>query len=348
VGAVAAALVTGFSDPEWWLGAHEWAGYSILALLLFRFVWAVYGSEYSRIASFAYRPTALAAHLRGLALLRPPPYLGHNPAGAVMVVALALVLAALVVTGLLVEGGEEKTGPLAGVLTYAVGYPAKRVHEILTWLLIAMIVGHVVGVMVESLLTRENLVAAMITGLKRLPAERPRPTLRQPRWRTASIALAALGVPILLALVWLSRLPPLGVPRTAIVPTYARECGACHWAFHPALLPRASWRAMLAELGDHFGEDASLDAAASTEIAGFLKANAAESWDNEIGNRFREVAPAMPQRVTAVPYWVKKHAEVSEAVFERKSVGGKGNCAACHRDADTGRFDDDAIDIPAE
>ena len=73
----------------------------------------------------------------------------------------------------MIEAGEEKIGPLAGITSYAVGHAAKAVHEVLVWILAAMVAGHVAGVIVESLLTHENLVASMITGRKELP-EGPR------------------------------------------------------------------------------------------------------------------------------------------------------------------------------
>ena len=111
----------GFVAPEWWMGVHVWAGYGLVALMVFRLVWGIFGSEYSRVVSFIYPPRDTFEHLRGLLLLRPPHHVGHNPTGALMVFALTGVLIALVVTGLLVLGGEEKQGPLAAVVGYSVG-----------------------------------------------------------------------------------------------------------------------------------------------------------------------------------------------------------------------------------
>ncbi len=136
---VAVGVFTGFVAPEWWMGVHVWAGYGLVALMVFRLVWGIFGSEYSRVVSFIYPPRDTFEHLRGLLLLRPPHYVGHNPTGALMVFALTGVLIALVVTGLLVLGGEEKQGPLAAVIGYSVGSAAKRVHLWLTILLLAMV-----------------------------------------------------------------------------------------------------------------------------------------------------------------------------------------------------------------
>jgi cytochrome b len=349
VGLVVVGVVTGFVTPEWWMGVHLWSGYGLVALMAFRLVWGICGPEYSRVVSFLYPPRSTVEHLRGLLLLRPPHYVGHNPTGALMVFALTGVLIALVTTGLLVLGGEEKQGPLSTVIGYAIGFGAKHVHLWLVLLLIALVLCHVAGVVVESLLTHDNLVRSMITGWKRLPPEAPVPTPRPARPLLAVALLALLAGGAVGVLQWLSRFPPPHSLRTlAPNPTYEQECGACHYALNPSLLPAASWAALMASLGEHFGENASLDDPTSRQLAAWLVDNAAETFDTESANRFRVVAPEDPYRVSSTPYWVRKHASVPPEVFRRRSVQSKVNCHACHRDAASGRFDDQAIAIPEE
>lgn len=346
VAMVAVALFTGFVAPEWWMGVHLAAGYAIVLLLVFRLVWGVFGPEYARIASLVRASRWLREYLRDLLLLRPPHYIGHNPAGAVMIFALFSVLTALVVTGLMVQGGEEKQGPLAGVIGYATGNGAKEVHEILVFVLLAMVTGHIAGVIVEGWLQQAPLIRGMITGWMPLPTDVPAPRLRRARPRPAAISLAVFAGVAALVLGLLSRLPPLGIPTMPANQAMQDECGACHWAYHPSLLPRDSWAAIMAGLSDHFGEDASLPAATAGEIAEFYQSYAAEAWDTEAARRFSNLAPGEPLRITATPYWVAKHDEVGDAQFASPAVKNKGNCIACHRDADSGRFDDQAIDIP--
>ncbi len=345
---VAVDLFTGFVAPEWWMGVHLWAGYAIVALLVMRLVWAIFGPEYSHITSFAYGPRDVWEYVRGLLLLRPSHHIGHNPAGAVMIYFLFAVLVATTATGLLVLGGEEKQGPLAGIATYSVGNGAKVAHEALVFVLLVLVAGHVAGVIAHGLLTGENLITAMITGDKSLPPGTPLPTPRPARLAPAAVTVAAIIGVAALAVVALGRLPPTTGHPLVQNAAYAKECGACHDAFHPSLLSAASWAALMAGLKDHFGEDASLDPARAEEIAAWLTTNAAETWDTEIGNRFRVTDPAQPLRITANPYWRRKHAGIPAPVFERKAVGSKVNCSTCHRDAATGRFDDQAIRIPKE
>jgi mono/diheme cytochrome c family protein len=104
---------------------------------------------------------------------------------------------------------------------------------------------------------------------------------------------------------------------------------------------------MMAHLDNHFGEDASLDPATTKAIAAWLNTYASESWDTEAANRLRSVDPADPIRITAAPAWKRIHRRIDPAVFKSKSVHDRGNCAACHRDALSGRFDDQMIAIPA-
>ncbi len=347
VGAVGMALVTGYLAPEWWMGAHLWSGYLILALMGFRLIWGFWGSEYSRFASFAYGPRQTLAHLRALLFLKGRHAIGHNPAGAAMIWALALLLALLTVSGLVIAGGEEKQGPLAGLFTYAWGLAAKRLHGPLALMLLGLIGGHVLGVIVESRLVRENLILAMITGKKRLSASPPA-ALRPARPLPALAALAVMLAAGTGSLAALARLPATGVYELAPHPAYLKECGACHHAFHPSLLPASSWRTVMAGLADHFGEDAGLPKAQAQAIEAWLTANAAERWDTEAANRFRLLDPAQPLRITATAYWTRKHRDLAKTVFVQKAVGGPANCNACHADAATGLYADQAIRLPKE
>ena len=344
--AVAIALGTGFIAPEWWMGLHLAAGYLIVLLLVFRIVWGFFGSEYSHLVSLLRASRRFGDYLRGLMMLRPQHYIGHNPAGALMIFALFAVLTALVATGLMVQGGEEKQGPLAGILAYRIGDAAKRWHEILVYLLLAMIVTHVSGVLVEGRLQRMPLIRGMISGWLPLPRGMPVPAPKPARPVAALVTLGVFALAAGSMLALLARLPPAGIPTVLPDETVSAECGACHWAYHPSLLPRASWAKLLAGLEDHFGEDASLPAEQTREIASFYDRYAAETWDTEASRRFAEIAPSEPLRITATPYWIAKHASIDPATFAATPVGKRGNCIACHRDADSGRFDDQAIAIP--
>jgi hypothetical protein len=129
---------------------------------------------------------------------------------------------------------------------------------------------------------------------------------------------------------------------------WQQECASCHLAYSPALLPRASWRRMMGGLEQHFGENASLDPATQADILRFLEANAADSGRSRMGDKVmrRMGANEAPLRITETRWFVKKHDEVPRATWARKSVGSAANCAACHRQAEKGVFDEDTVRIP--
>ena len=122
----------------------------------------------------------------------------------------------------------------------------------------------------------------------------------------------------------------------------SKECGACHMAFQPQMLPKRSWVKIMDELPNHFGEDASLDKATSERIKKYLVSNAADAgW---LGGKFmRGIKDDMtPLRITEAPYWIREHnEEVPSRAWSDPKVKTKANCLACHPRATRGNYDDD-------
>ena len=130
-------------------------------------------------------------------------------------------------------------------------------------------------------------------------------------------------------------------------PTFKEECGACHFAYQPELLPSGSWDKILAGLEDHFGEFIELDPDSKKIIAEYLKANAADhSSAKRAVKIMRSLGNRTPLRITQIPYIQQKHHEVSPKVLERDSIGSLSNCSACHTTAEKGIYEDDYVEIP--
>ncbi len=345
VASVMFELATGLLAPKWWFGRHIWCGYALALLLVFRIVWAFHGADFSRLSGFLYSPRQAIEHLRGMARGRPIHYLGHNPAGAMMIYALIVVLTLMVVTGFIVQGGDLKQGPLAAFTSFAVGEAVRTIHQFFAYLLLALIAGHLAGVLLGSLVFKERLIGAMIDGRKPIGAGEAG-AARRSRPATAIAWLAALAIAGGALLAFLSSRPALGVPDMPPNAAFAEECGACHNVFHPSLLPRASWTAIMADLPHHFGEDASLPVTRRNEIAAYLESYAAEAWDTLPARRFSQVFSDDPLRITASPGWARLHRHVDAAAFALPAVRSKTNCLACHRDAESGRFAPQSIAIP--
>jgi cytochrome b len=163
---------------------HEIAGYAVAGLVAFRLIWGLVGSRYARFTQFLRGPAATLAYLGDMARGRERRYLGHNPAGAAMIVALLVTLSGTAFTGWLMEepsrvamlpdlsqivapahadndGDKDEYGEAEG--------PLKEVHETLANLMLLLVALHVGGVVLASFRHHENLARAMVTGDKRAP-----------------------------------------------------------------------------------------------------------------------------------------------------------------------------------
>ena len=146
------AYATG-DEVEW---VHVAAGYAIGGLIVLRVVWGVFGRRHARFSTFVQTPRAVYVYLHDAALLKAPRYLGHNPAGGAMILALLAMLVGTCITGYM--------------MTTDAFWGAKwleDIHAVLANLNVALIAFHILGVLFASFEHRENLVKSMITGRKR-------------------------------------------------------------------------------------------------------------------------------------------------------------------------------------
>lgn len=128
---------------------------------------------------------------------------------------------------------------------------------------------------------------------------------------------------------------------------HRETCGACHMAYPPALLPAASWEKIVAALPSHNGENVELANATRKALLEFLKANAADTSPRGLSRRIlKSLAGATPTRITQVPAIQAQHRGLGDDVFNRKEIGSRANCRACHPGAESARFSDDDVRIP--
>ena len=141
------------SESERLADVHVFLGYAVIGLIGFRLVWGLVGTRYARFSSFAYGPSRVVQYLKSLLTRKPEHYVGHNPAGSWVIYALLLL------------------GLAAGASGYAVyndigGDWLEELHEGMAGTMLTVVIVHVLGVVVSSMLHRENLVRSMITGYK--------------------------------------------------------------------------------------------------------------------------------------------------------------------------------------
>ena len=187
------------------LTIHSWAGYGVGVYVVIRVIWGFVGPKHARFADFAYGPVKAVRYLKELILFQAKRYIGHSPAGGLMVFALLISLTATTVTGAALLAVEENTGPLApwlgggaaleetmkGLGLFAAparasedederdedhnknsdekkGETLEEAHEFFSNVTLLLIIMHIAGVVLASMIHKENLVRAMVTGHKRL------------------------------------------------------------------------------------------------------------------------------------------------------------------------------------
>jgi len=163
------------AESERWRLLHATLGYTMVGLVGFRIVWGLMGTRYARFSAFVRSPTAVIRYMASLLKGRPERHVGHNPAGAIAIVAMLLMTWAVGATGWAAYNGTggEWLGELHGGVANA---------------MLALIAIHVVAVLASSLLHRENLIGAMVTGYK---SGRANESIRTARWGFAALVMAA-------------------------------------------------------------------------------------------------------------------------------------------------------------
>ncbi|NOY63108.1 MAG: cytochrome B [Gammaproteobacteria bacterium] len=166
---LSAFTVAYFTDDDL-LTPHVYAGYLILGLLVIRLLWGVVGSRYARFSNFVRSPAVVIAYLKDVAAFRATRYLGHNPAGGAMIIALLVSLFAITLSGIALYGIEESAGPLAGAMANVDPFwedVLEELHEFFANFTVALVVVHVAGVLLAGRQHGENLVRSMLNGYKR-------------------------------------------------------------------------------------------------------------------------------------------------------------------------------------
>lgn len=199
------AFFTAYLTEDDLMPVHVWAGYIVGGYLVMRIVWGFIGSKYVRFSHFVYSPARIVAYLKNLVARKPQHYIGHNPAGGAMVIALLLSLTVTTVTGMKLYAVEDNKGPFAlsaeqlqaqvnsaslisvakaegskdddkddefeaAATTHRVDEQSEEfweeLHEFFANLTLLLVFLHIFGVVVSSYVDKEKLVKTMLTGKK--------------------------------------------------------------------------------------------------------------------------------------------------------------------------------------
>lgn len=149
-----------------WINIHSYAGYTVISLITFRIIWGFFGTYYARFNQFVTSFGSVKTYLKQIFSGNAKHYVGHNPAGGIMIIILLISLFLITFTGMSVFATEGH-GPLATTFISQWSEDIlEEAHELFANLTVLMVIIHVSGVVVSSLLHKENLIKSMITGTK--------------------------------------------------------------------------------------------------------------------------------------------------------------------------------------
>lgn len=144
---------------------------------------------------------------------------------------------------------------------------------------------------------------------------------------------------------WSSRGPDVNPVKNEL---YKSECGSCHFAYQPGLMPAQSWKKLMGSLADHFGENAELDSETQQQLTTYLVEGAAERSETRRSAKIlRSLGADAPLRITDIPYIHYKHSEIPASLIGgNPGVRSLSNCVACHTQAAKGSYAEREIRIP--
>lgn len=194
---VVAAYVTWRLD---WMDWHAKAGYAVLALVIFRLLWGLLGSDTARFSRFVAAPRLAISHLKHTLRREPDRQVGHNPAGAWMVLFLLALLLGETLSGLYVANDVADQGPLTELVAAPIANAITALHWIFWDALLAAIALHILAIAIYAIAKGHNLLVPMITGRKQLPPDVPRPRIASLMRASLLLGVSALAVAVLVTI----------------------------------------------------------------------------------------------------------------------------------------------------
>ncbi len=351
-----------FSLYENLLNLHVAVGIIFGLMLVYRTIWGFVGPRYATFNTFKLSLSKLKFYFQEKVQNRwreiPA---GHNPASSWFTLLVLSLGSIISLTGLLIYGIQEGNGYL-GFLNndyYMYADILLDVHMYTSYILLAWVVIHISGVLVEQFYHKTNMVFAMITGYKKAKGEDSKPAKSQ-SW----ISYIFLTISLMVFFVSTDgRNNPFVVSKfeqfhyDTDMPIYNKECGACHKPYPPFMLPDTSWDRIQDGLKNHFGEKISVDHKKDdnrislndqTMIFNYLKKNSADKSTREISVKVMKSLDGARGRksITKIKIWKDIHSKIPPHIFKSKKVKRKANCFACHKNFEKGMVEDIDIKIP--
>ena len=323
--------------------SHAVLGVLFGALVVFRLVWGFVGARFSRFADFHF--SGVWGYLRSV-FSGKKPFTAHNPASSWAVVLIFALGILSTLSGLLLWGQSEQKG-LFSALYFAYSPNLSSLHEFFVNALLLVACVHICGALIDKFISKNDSLNAIITGYKRTAQD------EGVRLNAAQKAFCALALCALALLCVLLQTPANSLLHASTPPAfstqkpyalYKKECGSCHIAYAPYLLPQKAWANLMGDLQNHFGDDASLDEPEFADISSFLNANVSERYETQFkanlaSENISEIA------ISKYKFYQKAHENLPQSLFESPQIKSKANCNACHENGELGFFGKSGIDF---
>lgn len=346
-------VLSAFISAEWddLLSLHVALGSAIAVLITYRIIWGAIGPKYSKFSDFNLNISALKEYL--FSIFKPTKeYLGHNPAAGFTMIGILVVLLLLVVTGFLTYGIQENRGVFAFLHNsfFKEMELFEEIHEFLGNSLWFLIAAHVSGVLLDKVLhAKEGTLNSILNGYKNMQGESAKLSLFQKVFSILAITLSLFVLVYALSakdnIITAGYDLPIDYKQENSL--FVNECASCHILYPPTLLPKESWRILMANLEDHFGDDASLEDSDRETILSYLLKNSAQSSTSEASFMIlKSLQNKDTIAITQTPFWKIRHQGIDDKYFKSAKVKSKANCLACHSDIDKGLIEDHNIKMP--
>jgi cytochrome b len=347
------AFITSFYENM--LHDHVALGFIFGIMIIYRIIWGFIGPKYAQFKHFMLKPSDFIFYFKEKVQNRwrkiPA---GHNPASSWYTIWAMVMGTIIVISGLLLYGIQEAKGVLSYLNDSYTGYIGilEIIHQYSAYIFVVWVVIHITGVLIEQFWHKTHMVFAMITGYKKTEGEDTKVSKTLTIFSFSIIIIAILTYLFIVSSNYnfLTSQKYKNVDYEELNPVYHEECGDCHKAYPPYLLPKRSWKKIMASLDNHRGEkitDENISKPQQLTILKFLTDNAAETSNREASVKMmNSLGKRRPKSITKTPYWRETHKNIPKSVFKTKEIKDKSNCFACHKDIEYGNLDDMNIIYP--
>lgn len=342
-------LAAFLTDDDKLINYHSNIGYVILILLIFRLFWGFIGPKYSLFKEFPININEAKEFMKNI-FKSEQKYVGHNPMASYVMIAILVTTFLVIISGVLTLGIQEGKG----VLSFLNSEYFKKmklfedIHEFLANFLIVLVVGHLCGIAFDRIFHKKHqTLNSIFTGYKMVE------NIDDIKLNIFQKIFFFIVVVLFFMFVFFAILKPSNILTASIYEpidykaqniAFVNECGSCHTLYPPSLLPKKSWKLIMSDLENHFGDDAAVDREVNENILSFLIKNSAENSTMEASwNFINSIGNSDIIALSKTDYWEKRHKDIPKYVFKNEKVKSVANCKACHSDIEKGLIEDENI-----